>query len=184
MTLLQGTVVCRSDRAALAVVEDVFGPVSAPRYLLRFASQKAMEELDVRPGLPVFYPKVLPPRCSCCAPFCFLRDRGLQGQAYLVKREELYQKVAAFAARACMLHFSRVLLPVIALTGVGAGLGRLQCTRRGSGRARAGLRAHRLSPSSSRLLMLCANRSSATTSKKWRPRFGLLQRAVHVDVGV
>ena len=108
MTLLQGTVVCRSDRVALAVVEDVFGPVSAPRYLLRFASQKAMEELDVRPGLPVFYPKVLPPRCSCCASFCFLRDRGLQGQAYLVKREELYQKVAAVAARACISHFSRV----------------------------------------------------------------------------
>jgi hypothetical protein len=43
---------------ALAVVEDVFGPVSAPMYLLRFASQSVMEELLVKPGLSVFYPKV------------------------------------------------------------------------------------------------------------------------------
>ncbi len=60
--LLQGTVICRSDRTALAVVEDVFGPVTAPMYLLRFASQAIMEELLVIPGLPVFYPQVLP--CS------------------------------------------------------------------------------------------------------------------------
>ena len=63
---LQGTVICRSDRTALAVVEDVFGPVSAPMYLLRFASQTVMEELLVQPGLQLFYPKVLP-----LPPFCF-----------------------------------------------------------------------------------------------------------------
>ncbi len=55
----QGTVICRCDRTALAVVEDVFGPVSAPMYLLRFPSQSVMDELLVKPGLPVFYPKVL-----------------------------------------------------------------------------------------------------------------------------
>jgi hypothetical protein len=59
--ILQGTVICRSDRTALALVEDVFGPVSAPMYLLRFASQSTMEELLVTPGLSVFYPKVIPP---------------------------------------------------------------------------------------------------------------------------
>ena len=60
MTLMfQGTVICRSDRTALALVEDVFGPVSAPMYLLRFASQSTMEELLVTPGLSVFYPKVI-----------------------------------------------------------------------------------------------------------------------------
>ena len=34
--LLQGSVICRGDRTALAVVEDVFGPVSAPRYVACF----------------------------------------------------------------------------------------------------------------------------------------------------
>ncbi len=70
---LQGTVICRSDRTALAVVEDVFGPVSAPMYLLRFSSQSTMEELLVKPGLSVFYPKVnlllqrSPAHASCVA---------------------------------------------------------------------------------------------------------------------
>ena len=115
----------------------------------------------------------------------FLTRPGAAGASVSGETRGAVSKGCGFCS-AC-IHvalLARVLLPVIALTGVGAGLGRLQCTRRGSGRARAGLRAHRLSPSSSRLLMLCANRSSATTSKKWRPRFGLLQRAVHVDVGV
>jgi hypothetical protein len=62
---LQGTVICRSDRTALAVVEDVFGPVSAPMYLLRFASQTVMEELLVQPGLQLFYPKVPPLPLFC-----------------------------------------------------------------------------------------------------------------------
>jgi hypothetical protein len=52
-------------------VEDVFGPVSAPMYLLRFASQGTMEELLVTPGLSVFYPKVIPPLVAMRVLFSF-----------------------------------------------------------------------------------------------------------------
>jgi hypothetical protein len=72
-------------------------------YLLRFASQAIMEELLVIPGLPVFYPQVLPCSLHFISDvffwFVLPRWQGAQGQAYLLKREDLYHKVSAL--RAC-----------------------------------------------------------------------------------
>ncbi len=177
----------------------MFGPVSAPRYVESFPQcffvtffsgtcyasplkrQWRSSTLDL--AFPCFTPRCCRRAAVVARPFVSYATGGCRGKRIWLNERSCIKRLRLLHAGMHVALFARVLLPVIAFTGVGAGLGRLQCTRRGSGRARAGLRAHRLSPSSSRL-MLCANRSSATTSKKWRPRFGLLQRAVHVDVGV
>lgn len=49
-----GSALCTADRLPLGLVEDIFGPVNAPLYVLRFAGESGEPPASLQPGVEVF----------------------------------------------------------------------------------------------------------------------------------